>query len=209
MGISLSIRAGIGVSSFNSLNLALSGSLGLTIGTITTALNALFLIVYMALDRFRNPARYALQAAASFFIGRVIDFFVYGAFARLAPDSYALRIALFVLGTLISGSSTGVILHLKSLSFPIESACAELAYRTGRSFKRYRYALDGVFVLSSLALSLALGLPFYVREGTVISMCLLTAVIGTSKRLCERWGAARAENRFVPNPAARGSEDLS
>jgi uncharacterized membrane protein YczE len=202
MGISMSIQASIGVSSFNSVNLALSSGFHITVGAATTALNGFFLVVYILLDRFRNPGRYVLQAAATLFNGRVINFFVYGIFADITPDAYPLRIALFILGNCISGSATGVILHLKILSFPVESACAELSRRTGRAFKLYRYALDGLFVLSSVCLSFVFRLPLFVREGTVISMFLLTGVIANAKRMCERWDARREKTTAIAHEGA-------
>ncbi len=50
LGISLTIKAAIGVSSFNSLNVSLSTITGIKVGTITTAINLLFLVTCWFLD---------------------------------------------------------------------------------------------------------------------------------------------------------------
>jgi uncharacterized membrane protein YczE len=189
VGVSLTIKAGIGVSSFNSLNLALSEGLNMTVGTVTTVLNGLFLAAYMALERFIHPPRYLLQAAAVLCLGRVIDFFTFGVFAGLDPGRYAVRVALFILGTVVTGASTGLVLSLETLAFPIESACREAETLTGWPFRRIRYALDVVFVLGSLILSRVLGRTPFVREGTLISLFLLTASISAAKKTCGKWTA--------------------
>ncbi len=50
LGISLTIKAAVGVSSFNSLNVSLSTITGIKVGTITTAINLLFLVTCWFLD---------------------------------------------------------------------------------------------------------------------------------------------------------------
>ena len=185
VGISLTIKAGVGVSSFNSLNVALAEGLNGTVGWVTAAMNGLFLVLYMTLDRFRHPARYALQAAAVLCLGRVIDVFNYNVFGGLVLSGYVSNLLLFALGSVLAGGSAGVVLGLEALAFPIESACQEVAKIIGWSFRKVRYALDVVFVTGSVVLSLALGLPLYVREGTLISLFLLTASISTAKKACD------------------------
>jgi uncharacterized membrane protein YczE len=186
VGISLTIRAGVGVSSFNSLNVALAEGFHVTAGWVTVAMNGLFLVISIALDRPKRPGRYALQAAAILCLGRVIDLFTYGVFGSLSLASYPARLMLFVLGTVLGGASTGAVLSLEALAFPIERACQQVAERAGQPFRRVRYALDALFVTGSLALSLALKLPLFVREGTLISLFLLTASISAAKKACDR-----------------------
>lgn len=195
IGISLGIKANIGVSSFNSLNVALSHVLGLRIGVVTTILNGAFLVSYMALTRFKHPITYVLQAIAVSCFGWMLDFFTYEVFADLYVTSYFQRILLFTIGTVIGGIATGMVLNLKILAFPLESACSALAEKTGWAFSRIRYGVDIFSVLGSLALSLIFGLPLFVREGTLISLFLLSASISLTKRVYER--AAKSENQQI------------
>ncbi|HFI0595306.1 TPA: hypothetical protein ACGO30_001023, partial [Streptococcus suis] len=60
-GISLTIKANIGVSSFNSLNVALSNWLNLEVGTITGCMNLFFLITTYLFDSNRNKMDYFLM----------------------------------------------------------------------------------------------------------------------------------------------------
>ncbi len=186
VGISLTIKAGIGVSSFNSINVALSTVLHWKVGVVTTLLNAVFLMVYMGLSGFRQPKKYVVQAIAVICLGKVIDFFTYEAFGGLVVDEYLQKVLMFVAGTGIAGLSTGMVLNLEVMAFPIESACAELATKTGLAFSRIRYGVDIVSVTGSVLLSFLFRLPLFAREGTIISLFLLTAAITTAKKGYEK-----------------------
>lgn len=186
VGISLTVRAGIGVSSFNSLNVALAEGLNMTVGWVTAAMNGVFLLVTILLDRPKRPARYLPQAVAVLCLGRVIDFFTYAVFAGLDPAGYPARVMIFVLGTALGGASSGAVLGLETLAFPIEAACQLVARRADWPFRRARFAVDALFVAGSIALSISLGLPLFVREGTLISLLFLSPSIGFAKRCCDR-----------------------
>lgn len=56
-GISLTIKAAIGVSSFNALNVALSEWSHLEVGTVTGCLNSFFLVVSYLLDDKKSKKR--------------------------------------------------------------------------------------------------------------------------------------------------------
>ena len=133
LGISLTIKAAVGVSSFNSLNVSLSTITGIKVGTITTAINLLFLVTC------------------------------------------------FIIGTLISGLATGQVLRLNHLKFPIENFCQLMADRSRFSFKQYRYSVDVLCVIISIGLSTAFSFPLVVREGTAISLFLLSGAISWSR----------------------------
>ncbi|SUN64822.1 Uncharacterised protein [Streptococcus sp. NCTC 11567] len=59
-GISLTIKAAIGVSSFNALNVALSEWSHLEVGTVTGCLNSFFLVVSYLLDDKKSKKEYSL-----------------------------------------------------------------------------------------------------------------------------------------------------
>ncbi|MCW5873794.1 MAG: hypothetical protein KIS88_04035 [Anaerolineales bacterium] len=190
MGISLTIVGGVGVSSFNAANVALAATFNVSVGLVTILVNLVFTLIYASLTRFRYLGRYLVQVIALLCLGRVIDFFTYGVFADLAPGSYWGQLGLLVAGTLIGGISTGMVLNLKTITFPVENTCVELSRLTGIAFAKFRYAVDVVSVLVSVSLSLVYKLPFFAREGTVLSLFLLTAAISAT-----RWGYERITQR--------------
>lgn len=189
IGISLTIVGGVGVSSFNAANVALAAALQVSVGLVTVLVNLGFALAYALLTRFRFPARYAVQVIALLCLGQVINFFTYQVFAELVAPSYLARLGLLVAGTLIGGFSTGMVLNLKSITFPVENTCVELSKLTGIAFAKFRYAVDIVSVVVSVAVSLIYKLPLVAREGTLLSLVLLTAAISAT-----RWGYQRLTN---------------
>ncbi len=99
VGISLTIRAAVGVSSFSALNVTLSDLSGIRVGTITTGLNLAFMLACILLERHPHWAQYGLMTLALLLFGSCINFFTYVVFGHLTPHHYALRLGLFVLGT--------------------------------------------------------------------------------------------------------------
>lgn len=181
LGLSLTIKAAVGVSAFNSLNLALSQMSNIQVGTITIVVNMLFLLGYMLLTRFKYKIKYVMQIVFVVMFGALVNLYVYGLLSELEPDNYFVRLLLLAAGTSIGGLSVGVIIHLNVITFPIESFCVALEEKTSKSFAFYRYGVDMFSASGSLLLSLTLGLPLYIREGTIISMLLLTTSMNLSK----------------------------
>lgn len=181
--ISLTIMANIGVSSYNALNLSLANLFSLKIGTMTIIVNSLFLIWYIILTKGKNYQSYLMQAVSVFSLGYVINFFTYQLLGNIHLTSYPAKLALFILGATLAGIGTGMVLNLKTLAFPIESVCDVLAKKGPYSFSQLRYSVDIFSVLISVTLSLLLGDSLFVREGTLISLLLLSFVISTTKKM--------------------------
>lgn len=182
-GISLTIRANVGVSSFNSMNVAISNATNIKVGTITLLFNLLFLLGYMTLTQFSKPVKYLLQAVSAICLGLVINFFTYYFFPNVIVSSYAPKLLLFIVGTIIAGFSVGMVINYDTITFPIESFCLVLADKIGSSFAKMRYLVDIISVIISLAISFFFNLPIFVREGTLISLILLSATINHTKEM--------------------------
>lgn len=180
-GISLTLKANIGVSSFNSLNATLAEFSQIRIGTITASLNFLFLICCILLDPQRKIRNYLTMSIALLFFGSTINLFTYVVFPLFTLHSYLLNCLLFILGTIIAGIGTGKVLKYQLLKFPIETFCLFLAERTSHSFKFYRYSIDLICIVLAVVLALSFHLTWMVREGTVLSFLLLSPVIAWAK----------------------------
>lgn len=181
IGISLTLKADIGVSSFNSLNVAIAQISDIQVGTVTFILNSLFLILFILLSKQKQFLKYLLMFLSILCLGSIINFFSYTVLAPLRLDHYFLRLAIFVIGTCVAGIATGMVISLGVLPFPIESVCIALSELTGHSFATFRYGIDLFSVTVSFGLSLIYGLPIFVREGTLISLFLLSGVISKTK----------------------------
>lgn len=175
LGATLAIKANVGVSSFNSMNMAISNAAELKIGTITILINLLFLLVYASLTKFKNKKTYMIQMITIFMFGILINLLNYGLLKNLYAGTYFEQLAFISIGTVISGLSIGMIVHYDIVTLPVEGTCLELAKLTKHSFSKFRYFIDVFSIVMSVIISIGFGLPLFVREGTFISMLLLTA----------------------------------
>lgn len=196
-GISLTIISQIGVSSFNALNLAIAQELTMKVGTITIFINLLFLLACWLLDKHRKVKDYLVIVLALILFGTVVNFFVYYMFSGLFISTYGIRMLLFIAGVIIAGFGTGQVLRLKTLRFPIEHFCLLLSEMTHQKFSVYRYSIDVVCVIGSLGLTSLFHLPLFVREGTIISLILLSYMINLSKNLSVKGVYMKLISRFT------------
>lgn len=193
-GISLTILANIGVSSFNSLNLSLAFLTSLKVGTVTVAVNTLFLVLYICLTKGTLWQKYLVQGISVVALGQVINFFTYKLFVSILVSTYLMRFILFSCGVMIAGFGTGMVLNLKLLAFPIESVCQNLAMNWDVPFSRLRYGIDLISIGLSLAISFVSQTTFFVREGTLISLVLLSFTISLTKKVFENRTAGKMSN---------------
>lgn len=189
-GISLTIKASIGVSSFNSMNLAIANAYDIKIGSVTIFFNMLFLASYMFMTKFKNKQKYTIQAISVLFFGILINSFTYTLLANFNPSNYIQSILMMSIGTIISGLSVGMIINYDQITFPLESLCIEISRISSLPFIKLRYLVDIISVIVSIVLSLTYKMPIFVREGTLISMFLLSYAMNLPKTIAAKKIAA-------------------
>lgn len=189
-GISLTIKASIGVSSFNSMNLAIANAYDIKIGSVTIVFNMIFLAGYMFMTKFKNKQKYIIQAISVLFFGILINSFTYTLLANFHPSNYLQSIFIMSIGTIISGLSVGMIINYDQITFPLESLCIEISKISSIAFIKLRYFVDIISVLVSISLSLIYKMPIFVREGTLISMFLLSYAMNLPKAIASKKIAA-------------------
>lgn len=186
LGVSLGIVANIGVSSYNSMNLAVATMSDIKVGTITTFFNIIFLLIYMILTKFNEKYKYLVQGVSVFMFGSFINYFTYNIFSGLSSLGYIQRLLIFSGGTVISGLSIGIIIYYNIITFPLENVCIKISQMTKISFMKLRYLVDVFSLIISVGISMVGDLPIYVREGTIISMFLLSLSINLAKDYAEK-----------------------
>ncbi|MFS0604051.1 YczE/YyaS/YitT family protein [Peribacillus frigoritolerans] len=181
IGISLTLKADVGVSSFNAMNLSISEWTSIKVGTITFIANLIFLFGYICLCEKKDFRKFTLMFVSSLFFGMVINFFLYTIFGTINVENYLVRIGLLIFGAILAGGTTGIILSLDIIPFPIESLCLRIAELTKRPFSQYRYCVDLFSIILSITISLLYNLPINIREGTIISFFLLSGIISYTR----------------------------
>lgn len=186
LGVSLGIVANIGVSSYNSMNLAVATMSDIKVGTITIFFNIIFLLIYMILTKFSEKYKYLIQGISVFMFGIFVNYFTYNILSDLSSLGYIQRVLLFSGGTVISGLSIGIIIYYNIITFPLENVCIKISQMTKISFMKLRYLVDIFSLIISVGISMIGELPIYVREGTIISMFILSLSINLAKDYAEK-----------------------
>lgn len=176
-GISLTVISGIGVSSYSSMSLSISSILNIKFGTIMTIQNLSFLLFYFIILKNKDFKKILIMLISLISFGYVTNFYLYYILKDINFNNYFANIILFIIGTIIAGFGSGKVLKLDTLKFPLEAFCKELEKYTNFNFSFYRYSLDFLFGVISLLLSYFFNVPYFIREGTIISLFLLPGVI--------------------------------
>ena len=177
-GISLQLKAAIGQSVLNALAVTLSYTIEMKVGTILNGINLLFFISYLLLRRSRLNYKDAVQILATIANGYIINLFLYHLLSVFTVESYFYRVMLYLTGLLIASISLGAILAIGIVKFPLESLCLVISEAYKKNFAAVRMSFDVIFLVVTLCLTLLSHAPLQIREGTIISIFLLSTLLG-------------------------------
>lgn len=178
LGISLQLKAAIGQSILNALAVTISHGVQMKVGSVLNIINSLFFISYLILRQKRLEKRDGIQIAATVLNGYLINFFLYSILSAWTPDTYLYRILLYFSGLILASVSLGAVLAIGLVKFPLESLCLTISEKYSKNFSKFRMTFDGIFLASALILSFICKLPLEIREGTLISILLLSPLLG-------------------------------
>lgn len=177
-GISLQLKAAIGQSVLNALAVTISEVVRLKVGTILNVINSLFFVAYLLLRRSRLNYKDAIQVIATITNGVVINFFLYNLLSIFTIESYVYRIVLYMTGIGIASISLGAVLAIGIIKFPLESLCLTISEMFKKKFTVVRMSFDVIFLGVTLIITLLAHTPLQIREGTIISILLLSTLLG-------------------------------
>ncbi len=177
-GISLQLKAAIGQSVLNALAVTLSYTTQMKVGTILNWINTLFFISYLLLRRTRIDYKDGIQIIATIANGYIINLFLYHVLSIFTVESYLYRVILYLIGIIIASISLGAVLAIEIVKFPLESMCLVISEAYKKKFTAVRMSFDVIFLIITLCLTLLTHTPLQIREGTVISLLLLSPLLG-------------------------------
>ncbi|ADL03278.1 YczE/YyaS/YitT family protein [Lacrimispora saccharolytica] len=177
-GISLQLKASIGQSVLNALAVTLSHIIEMKVGTILNGINLLFFLSYLLLRRSRLNYKDTIQVLATVANGSMINLFLYHFLSLFTVESYFYRVLLYLTGLGIASVSLGAILAMGIVKFPLESLCLVISESYQKNFAAVRMSFDVIFLIVTLCLTLLSHAPLQIREGTVISVVLLSTLLG-------------------------------
>lgn len=177
-GISLQLKAAIGQSVLNALAVTLSEAVRLKVGSILNVTNSLFFVAYLLLRRSRLNYKDVMQVIATITNGAVINFFLYNVLSIFTIENYFYRIVLYITGLGIASISLGSVLAIGIIKFPLESLCLTISEVSKMKFTTVRLSFDVLFLVVTLIITVLAHTPLQIREGTVISIFLLSTLLG-------------------------------
>ncbi|CDQ20459.1 hypothetical protein SAMN05192559_105279 [Halobacillus karajensis] len=164
LGITLTIKSDLGAGAWDALNVGLSETVGLTVGTWVIIIGAL-LILTNALIAKEKPD--LLAVLTILVIGQFIDFWMLSVFDTFGIASFWLQLFLLIGGIAILAFGVSLYLQPKFSLNPVDGFMVALQKRFGFSLRTAK-TLTEVF---ALVLAFALGGPIGI--GTVIILVFI------------------------------------
>lgn len=187
IGMSMTLKADVGLGSINAVSSAVSHATTVQVGTIVTVVNVLCVLIQLVIQRRDFHWRQWLQIAVSYLLGVVVNIMYYTVFSTLVLEHYIIKLLFFIAGVMISAIGIAVVIKLNLVVFPVEAASMAIAVACNTSFKNVRQKFDIVAIVIACTLAIAVGGPITVREGTVISMIILGHVVQWLMHLIEKY----------------------
>lgn len=177
LGIALTTVSGLGTTPISSVPWTLSAATGLSFGTTTFLVNAVFFLLQAALLRRSMPPGNILQLPCVLVFGLFIDAAM-ACVRPLAPQGWMSGLVMSLIGNAWLAAGIFLQVRSKTLVQPGEGAVLAVSVVTRRAFGTVKIAFDCTLVLSAVLGGLALlGRVEGVREGTLISAILVGTFI--------------------------------
>lgn len=178
LGISLQMKAAIGLAPFDAMNQTLAFAFNMRVGDIVTIVQLFFVGVQILILKRDTTFSILLQIFVGALLGQFVNLFFYSVFGNLVLEGYLLRFIVFFIGNLWAPLFIGAVMVLDLVTMPVESFSLVVANRINRPFGLIRQICDIIFLVVSIVVTLALGLPLTIREGTIISALSFGPLVG-------------------------------
>jgi len=168
-GIALVVKSLLGTSPISSVPYVLSQAFPYTLGTMTFAVNMVFVVVQIAILQHDFHPSQLLQIPVTFVFSVFIDVHMY-LLSGVVPEQYVLKLLVLFIGAafVALGVSLQVIANVVMLSG--EAIVNAIALHWNFDFGRVKTVFDTGLVIFAVALSLAcMGEISGIREGTLLS----------------------------------------
>jgi uncharacterized membrane protein YczE len=176
LGIVLTIKADLGVSSWDVLHIGLYYQFGLTIGTWTILTGALVLFISTLLLK-KPPQIGAFINMLS--IGVFIDLFLMIPFLQ-TPESFLGQLIMLMIGIIVLGYGMGLYISAKIGAGPRDNLMIALVEKTGKSITLIRGSIEIIV----LFFGWLLGGPVFI--GTIITTLTIGYIAGFMIPFCHK-----------------------
>ncbi|MCA1032614.1 DUF6198 family protein [Bacillus timonensis] len=117
-GVGLTIKADLGAGAWDALNVGLSNTIGLTVGSWVIIVGVILIFVNAVL--LKKKPEY-LAVITIFLVGMFIDFWLLLIMKNLDPDQFIVKLVLFAVGLLFLAMGIAIYLQAKFPLIPIDN----------------------------------------------------------------------------------------
>lgn len=167
--VAFAIKAGIGVLPVDAAITSIALLIGMKVGTFSMLFHGSFFLGQIAIERRSFRRMELLQLLYITLGGSVLNFFLYTVLAGVTFSFYPLRLLVCVLAFAVSSFGCTLVLETHLMRTPMEGFIQLLAERLGTTMGRLRQKIDIALVLVSAGITLAFGVEWTLREGTIIA----------------------------------------
>lgn len=181
-GIALSVNCNLGVSPVSSLPYVVSQISKVSLGTCTTVVYSIYILLQMVLNGRKFQPALVLQLVFSTIFGYFVD----GAKAILGDfvlPTYFGQLAMLAASIVLIGFSLVLYIDVELAPMPAEGLVGCIAGKLGKPFSTVKTLFDCTSVLVGAVLCFVfLGKLVGIREGTVITALLAGRVMGMLRK---------------------------
>lgn len=181
-GIALSVNSNLGVSPVSSLPYVVSQITNISLGTSTTIVYALYVLLQMVLNRKKFQPALLVQLVFSTVFGYFVDGakFILGDF--MIPTYFG-QLTMLAASVMLIGLSLVLYIDVQLVPMPAEGLVGCVAEKLGKPFSTMKTLFDCTSVLVGAVLCFVfLGKLVGIREGTVITAVLVGRMMGIFRK---------------------------
>jgi uncharacterized membrane protein YczE/cytidylate kinase len=205
LGVSVSVRADLGVTPISCVPYVYSLNMGFTLGELTIFFNVFLIAAQIIVARKRYSWFQLIQLPAVVLLGYFIDFTL-SLVSFIDPSGYPEQMAWLLTSCLLLAVGVFCLVKADITYFPGDGLVAVISDLYKRDFGKTKMCLDSSMVVIGLASSFMLmGRLAGIREGTVIAALLVGFLIRQCNRL---WNAAVARRRGRADVAAEAVQGV-
>ena len=195
LGVSISVKADLGVTPISCVPYIYSLSTPLTLGELTIFMNSFFIFAQIAILRRRYKPIQLLQFPAVAVLGYCIDFTLY-LISGLHPASYPEQVFWLLVSCVFLAIGLFLVIKANLTFIPGDGLIVVIADTFKRDFGKTKMCFDSSMVIIGLTSSfLLMGRLAGIREGTVIAALLVGYLIQTLNKLVGAFNARRDARR--------------
>jgi len=195
LGVSVSVKADLGVTPISCVPYVYSLNTPFTLGELTIMMNACFIVLQIAILRRRYSLLQLVQLPAVVILGYFIDF-TFFLVSGIHPSGYLAQVAWLLVSCFLIALGVFLVVKADITYIPGDGLIVVIADTFKKDFGKTKMCFDSSMVAIGLTSSLVLmGTVAGIREGTVVAALLVGYIIQILGRLLSAFCGWRQRRR--------------